>query len=193
MSGPSMPARRPAGPADAGDRPAGELHPGAERGDVGLVAAPPADHEPLELVARVEPDEVGGVRAEPSRKFLADDVEEHLGPDAVATATATRLRAACSSARLESCSRASAFASATATRPANWPRRSSASSPNVWSPMTETTTAPQSLPSTLIGAATSDVTPSSFKSATSAGGLSGRRRSRATAALWRGRASAPHR
>ena len=95
------------------------------------------------------------------------------GRVAVATATATRLSAARPSASAATCSRASAFASATATRFANSLIRSSSVSPNVLSPVTETTTAPQSDPDTVIGAATSDVTPSSFSLSARRGDMSG--------------------
>ena len=77
--------------------------------------------------------------------------QEPLGRSSVATATATRLRAACSSARVASSSRACAFAIATATRLANWPSRSSVFGASSRSRVTETTRAPQIAPDTTIG------------------------------------------
>ena len=136
-------ARRPApgGARRAGRRRAGRLAASRRR-------SPPRPASPTyRTVARR--------RAEQPADLLRDGVEEPFRLLLVATATATRLSAACSSARVASSSRAWVFASATATRPANFPSRSSAFAANCRSRVTETTTAPQMSPDTTIGAATS--------------------------------------
>ena len=58
--------------------------------------APLADYDPLAR-SRAEAHEVRSVRADEAGDLLGDDVEDPLGCRRVATAIATRFRAACSS------------------------------------------------------------------------------------------------